>query len=45
MPVSGVSWFLRMEKTFGIETGPAEIISVVEDFLRETEGERRRAGE
>ncbi|MET8795494.1 hypothetical protein ABZV91_03390 [Nocardia sp. NPDC004568] len=43
--MSSVSRFLRMEEPFGIETGHAEIPSVVEDFLRKTEGERRRAGE
>lgn len=45
MLMSSVSRFLRMEESFGIETGHAEIISVVENFLRETEGERRHAGE
>jgi hypothetical protein len=45
MLMSSVSRFLRMEESFGIDTGHAEIASVVEDFLRETEGERRRTAE
>ncbi|MEV0685371.1 helix-turn-helix domain-containing protein [Nocardia sp. NPDC050378] len=39
--MSSVSRFLRMEETFDVDTGHAEVIELIEAFLREVEGERR----
>jgi AcrR family transcriptional regulator len=39
--MSGISRFLLMEEAFGIDTGHAETIALVERHLRQLEGERR----
>jgi AcrR family transcriptional regulator len=41
--MSGISRFLLMEEAFGIDTGHAETIALVERYLRRLEGERRRS--
>ncbi|MGN2639965.1 TetR/AcrR family transcriptional regulator [Nocardia takedensis] len=41
MLMSSISRQLRMEESFDIDTGHAETIELIEDFLRSTEGERR----
>lgn len=41
MLMSSVSRFLRIEEAFDIDAGHAEITAVVENFLREVEGEPR----
>jgi AcrR family transcriptional regulator len=38
--MSGISRFLLMEEAFGIDTGHAETIAVVERYLSQLEGER-----
>jgi AcrR family transcriptional regulator len=38
--MSGISRFLLMEEAFGIDTGHAETIALVERYLRHLEGER-----
>ncbi|MEV0354651.1 helix-turn-helix domain-containing protein [Nocardia sp. NPDC050697] len=40
MLMSSVSRLLRMEEFFDIDTGHAETVAVIEDFLRTVEGER-----
>ncbi|MGY0499460.1 TetR/AcrR family transcriptional regulator [Nocardia sp. FBN12] len=38
--MSSVSRFLRMEEAFDVDTGHADVIDLIESFLREVEGER-----
>ncbi|WP_181696047.1 TetR/AcrR family transcriptional regulator [Nocardia sp. GTS18] len=40
--MSSVSRFLRMEEAFEVDTGHAEVVELIESFLREVEGERAR---
>ncbi|MEU4413151.1 helix-turn-helix domain-containing protein [Nocardia salmonicida] len=39
--MSSISRFLRMEEAFGLEAGHADVVDLIESFLREVEGERR----
>ncbi|MEV4152255.1 helix-turn-helix domain-containing protein [Nocardia salmonicida] len=39
--MSSISRFLRMEEAFGLEVGHADVVDLIESFLREVEGERR----
>ncbi|MEV0542757.1 TetR/AcrR family transcriptional regulator [Nocardia salmonicida] len=39
--MSSISRFLRMEEAFDVDTGHADVIDLIESFLRELEGERR----
>jgi hypothetical protein len=41
--MSSVSRFLRIEESFDIDSGHAEITTLIEDFLREVEGPERTA--
>jgi AcrR family transcriptional regulator len=41
--MSSISRFLLMEEAFGIDTGHDEMIRLVEKYLRDIEGERRRS--
>ncbi|MFI6314549.1 TetR/AcrR family transcriptional regulator [Nocardia fusca] len=43
MLMSSVSRFLRIEESFDIDSGHAEITTLIEDFLREVEGPERTA--
>jgi AcrR family transcriptional regulator len=39
--LSGISRYLLMEESFGLDLGHAETVAMVEDFIRGLEGERR----
>ncbi|MFD6217536.1 TetR/AcrR family transcriptional regulator, partial [Nocardia salmonicida] len=39
--MSSISRFLRMEEAFDVDTGHADVVDLIESFLREVEGERR----
>lgn len=43
LTMSSISRFLRMEEAFDVDTGHRQVIDLVEQFLRELEGERRPA--
>ncbi|MFF0492045.1 TetR/AcrR family transcriptional regulator [Nocardia sp. NPDC004068] len=40
--MSSISRFLRMEEAFGVDAGHEDVVRLIEGFLREVEGERRR---
>lgn len=40
LAISAISQYLRVEEGFGIQTGHAEMVAVIEHHIRELEGER-----
>jgi AcrR family transcriptional regulator len=43
LAISAISQYMRVEEEFDIDTGHAEVISVIEHYIRELEGERQTA--